>query len=66
MDKLTEAVTVKLTPSQKEYASIRAGQLSLESPGEYFRQLLEADHARAFSDLTLLAKALNVKVIKEN
>lgn len=66
MEKLTEELTVKLSPTAKRFISSRARQMGMESSAEYMRSLVSADLDRAASDFSLLAEALGAKVIKGN
>ena len=65
-EKLTEEMTVKLSPTGKRFVAVRAKQMGFESGAEYMRHLLSIDEARAAHDFNLLADALGINVTKEN
>ena len=58
--KLTEAVTVKLSETDKRFAFSRAQQKGMESASEYLRWLLSLDREHARLEYTLLGLALGV------
>ena len=57
-EKLTEAVTVKLSDTDKCFAVSRANQKGMESASEYLRWLLTLDREQARQEYTLLGLAL--------
>ena len=57
-EKLTEAVTVKLSDTDKCFAVSRAHQKGMESASEYLRWLLTLDREQARQEYTLLGLAL--------
>lgn len=59
-EKLTEAVTVKLSDTDKCFAVSRAHQKGMESASEYLRWLLTMDREQARQEYTLLGLALGV------
>lgn len=59
-EKLTEAVTVKLSDTDKCFAVSRAHQKGMESASEYLRWLLTLDREQARQEYTLLGLALGV------
>lgn len=59
-EKLTEAVTVKLSDTDKCFAIARARQKGMESHCEYLRWLLTMDREQARQEYTLLGLALGV------
>ena len=65
-EKKSEAVTVKLSETDRKFVDARAKQEGMESPGEYIRSLIEADRQMAADNLNLLAEALGVQVNNEN
>lgn len=65
-EKLTDELTVKLSPTGKRFVSTRAKQLGMESSGEYIRHLISVDQERAISDFNLLAEALGCQINQEN
>ena len=52
-EKLTEAVTVKLSDTDKCFAVSRAHQKGMESASEYLRWLLTLDREQARQEYTL-------------
>lgn len=65
-EKKTEAITVKLSETDKRFVEARHRQEGMESSGEYIRSLIEADRQRAADNFTLLAEALGVQINIEN
>lgn len=65
-EKLTEAVTVKLSDTDKCFAVSRAHQKGMESASEYLRWLLTMDREQARQEYTLLGLALGVNGNREN
>lgn len=65
-EKLTEAVTVKLSDTDKCFAVSRAHQKGMESASEYLRWLLTLDREQARQEYTLLGLALGVNGNREN
>ena len=65
-EKLTEAVTVKLSDTDKCFAVSRANQKGMESASEYLRWLLTLDREQARQEYTLLGLALGVNGNMEN
>ena len=65
-EKLTEELTVKLSPTGKRFISTRAKQMGMESSAEYIRHLVESDRKQACIDFNLLAEAIGAKVIEGN
>lgn len=65
-EKLTEELTVKLSPTGKRFISTRAKQQGMESSAEYIRHLISVDQEKACSDFNLLAEALGHNVTKGN
>jgi hypothetical protein len=59
--KKTEAFTVKCSTSMHDFVVARAKQGGFESPPEYIRSLLEAEHKKALHDFNLLSQALGIK-----
>ena len=54
-DKLTESITVKVTPELLRVVRLRAEQRGFVSAGEYMRSLLDGDLAAARADYHALA-----------
>ena len=65
-EKLTEELTVKLSPSGKRFIAMRSKQQGMESSAEYVRSLIDMDQKKASADFNLLAEALGHNVIKGN
>lgn len=59
-EKLTEAVTVNLSDTDKCFAVSRSHQKGMESASEYLRWLLTLDREQARHEYTLLGLALGV------
>lgn len=54
-DKLTESITVKVSPELLRVVRLRAEQRGFVSAGEYMRSLLDSDLAAARADYHALA-----------
>ena len=65
-EKLTEELTVKLSPSGKRFIAMRSKQQGMESSAEYVRSLIDMDQKKASADFNLLAEALGHNAIKGN
>jgi len=59
-EKLTEAVTVNLSDTDKCFAVSRAHQKGMESASEYLRWMLTLDRDQSRHEYTLLGMALGV------
>lgn len=64
-EKLTEEITVKISPTGKNFAAVRGRQKGFESIPEYIRHLVEQDQAQAALDHRLLCEALGLKETTE-
>ena len=61
-EKLTEELTVKLSPTGKRFIATRSKQQGMESAAEYIRNLIDQDQRKASADFNLLAEALGHNV----
>jgi hypothetical protein len=64
-EKKTVSITVKLPERLAHFVVTRSRQLSMESPPEYIRHLIQVDVDDAFNELSLLNEALQCQVSLE-
>ena len=62
MEKLTHAITIKVSEADFHFVDTRCQQKCMESVPEYIRHLVVMDKQSASRELKLLAKSLRAKV----